>query len=119
GSLMFLSQTETYASMNYRLMSQARYGAESGVHKAVNYLLNTYTAPGSVGDPITAYDLTKSPVTVVANGQAVVLSATSAVASNYPVAATQTAFLNQATGPLSAGNATIQYGAYATLLSMR
>jgi type II secretory pathway component PulK len=27
-SLMFLSQTETYSSMNYRLMSQARYGAE-------------------------------------------------------------------------------------------
>ena len=25
-SLMFLSQTETYASMNYRMMSQARYG---------------------------------------------------------------------------------------------
>ena len=24
-SLMFLSQTETYASMNYRMMSQARY----------------------------------------------------------------------------------------------
>jgi type II secretory pathway component PulK len=31
-SLMLLSQTETYSSMNYRLMSQARYGAESCVH---------------------------------------------------------------------------------------
>ena len=29
-SLMFVSQTETASSMNYRLMSQARYGAESG-----------------------------------------------------------------------------------------
>ena len=33
---MFLSQTETYASMNYRLMSLARYGAEAGVEKAAN-----------------------------------------------------------------------------------
>ena len=48
-SLMLLSQTETYSSMNYRLMSQARYGAESGVHKATNYILYTYpaTAPGT------------------------------------------------------------------------
>ena len=42
---MLLSQTETYSSMNYRLMSQARYGAESGVHKATNYLLYTYVRP--------------------------------------------------------------------------
>ena len=40
-SLMFLSQTETYSSMNYRLMSQARYGAESGIQKAANHLLST------------------------------------------------------------------------------
>ena len=44
-SLMLLSQTETYASMNYRSMTQARYAAESGVHKAINYLLNSYAAP--------------------------------------------------------------------------
>src|SRR5262249_2392520 len=30
-SLMFLSQTETYASMNYRMMSQARYAGESAL----------------------------------------------------------------------------------------
>src|SRR5262249_9107698 len=35
-SLMFLSQSETYASMNYRMMSQARYAAEAGVQKAAN-----------------------------------------------------------------------------------
>jgi type II secretory pathway component PulK len=40
-SLMFLSQTETYSSMNYRLMSQARYGAESGIQTTVNYLINS------------------------------------------------------------------------------
>ena len=44
-SLMLLSQTETYSSLNYRLMSQARYGAESGIQKTVNYLLNPATTP--------------------------------------------------------------------------
>ena len=39
-SLMFLSQTETYASMNYRMMSQARYAAEAGIQKASNFLLD-------------------------------------------------------------------------------
>ena len=39
-SLMFLSQTETYASLNYRVMSQARYAAEAGVQKAANFLLD-------------------------------------------------------------------------------
>ena len=33
-SLMFLSQTETYASMNYRMMSQTRYAGEAAVQKA-------------------------------------------------------------------------------------
>ena len=35
-SMMFLSQTETYASMNYRMMSQARYAGEAAVQKAAS-----------------------------------------------------------------------------------
>jgi hypothetical protein len=97
-------------------MSQARYGAESGVHKAVNFLLNSYTLPGDPSDPLAAYNTTVSPVTH--NNQPVVLSAMTGVASNYPVGATQTAFNNAVQGTLQAGNA-VQYSAYATLLSMR
>lgn len=56
-SMMFLAQTETAASRNYRTMSQARYAAEAGVHELANYLMNTgYT-------PTANYDATKSPVT--------------------------------------------------------
>ena len=49
-SLMFLSQTETYSTQNYRMMSQARYGAEAGVQKAGNFLFDTtqYAKPGTV-----------------------------------------------------------------------
>lgn len=116
-SLLFLSQTETYASANYRLMSQARYGAESGVHRAINHLINSYTPPGGAGDPLGNYDLTVSPVTY--NGHPVVLSANSAVASNYPVSEVRSAFQTAAQGSLAAGSTTVQYAPYATLLSMR
>jgi Tfp pilus assembly protein PilX len=61
-SMMFLAQTETAASRNYRTMSQARYAAESGVHKSINYLLNTYASPGS----LSAYNTAKTPVTCLA-----------------------------------------------------
>lgn len=119
-SLMFLSQTETYASMNYRMMSQARYAAEAGVQKAGNFLFDTaqYAKPGTVmTDPLTAYDYTSSPVTY--NGQPVVLSAMTGVASNYPVAAVVTAFNAAAQGTMTAGSAQINYGTYAKLLSMQ
>lgn len=117
--MMFLSQTETYASMNYRMMSQARYAAEAGVHKAANFLLDStqYAVPGTTADPLTNYDRTVSPVKY--NGQPVILSAVSTQASNYPVGSVQTAFNNAAKGTLTAGNATLSYGAYAKLMSMQ
>jgi hypothetical protein len=118
-SLMFLSQTETYASMNYRMMSQARYAAEAAVQRASNFLLDPtqYAMPGSPGDPLSGYDRSGSPVKY--NGQPVVLSAVASQAANYPVAAVQTAFSNAAKGTLTAGNAALSYSAYATLLSMQ
>jgi len=118
-SLMFLSQTETYASMNYRMMSQARYAAESAVQKASNFLLDTtqYAGPGSAGDPLSNYVRTASPVTY--NGKPVILSAVSGQTSNYPIDTVKTSFNTAAKGSLTAGNATLTYGAYATLMSMQ
>ena len=49
-----------------------------------------------------------------------ILSAsTSTQASNYPVAAVQTAFDAAAHGSLTAGNVTVAYSSYATLISMQ
>jgi len=126
-SLMFLSQTETYSSMNYRLMSQARYGAESGIQKAANHLLYTYIAPATAGaDPIANYNTNVSPVRCTAgcpsNGQPVVLSANAAVPWNYPNPAVQAAFQGAflgAQGTLPAGNTTVAFAPYATLVSMQ
>lgn len=116
-SLIFLAQTETWSSTNYRLMAQARYGAESGLSKAANFLQYSYAKPGTGADPLANYDMTVSPVT--RNGQRVILSANASTASNYPVAAVQTAFNTAARGTLPIGNINVQYAPYATLLSMQ
>jgi hypothetical protein len=115
GSLMFLSQTETYASMNYRKMSQTRYAAESAVQKASSFLLNVsqYSMPAGV---LTQLNRTVSPV--MYNGQAVTLSPVVAQ-SNYPDSAVKTAFSNVAQGSLTAGNTNLTYSASATLLAVQ
>ena len=121
-SLMFLAQSETYATMNYRMMSQARYAGEAGIQKAANFLLDRaqYTVPKDGGaDNLLNYNRAVSPVTY--NNLPVVLSAKDAACSgsNYPVAAIQTAFCNFAKGSLAAGNAGIKYNAQATLVTMQ
>lgn len=109
-SLMFISQTETWASMNYRLMDQARDGAEAGINSAANYLINSYTPPASTGsDLLSNYTMTVSPVTY--SGSAVVLP------SNYPVNSVKTAFNSMGQGSLANGNTTVSFSATATLLS--
>jgi Tfp pilus assembly protein PilX len=116
-SLMFLSQSETWASMNYRMMTQARYGAEAGLQATANYIMNTYTPPGAAGDPLASYDMTVSPVQT--GGAPVFLSSMSSPASTYPVAAVQTAFNSASSGTLTVGSGTVNYVASAELMSMQ
>jgi type IV pilus assembly PilX-like protein len=119
-SLMFLSQSETWASMNYRMMTQARYGAEAGVNAAANYIMNTYVPAGGAGDPLAAYNMTVSPVTF--GGGAVVLSSTTinGMAPNYPAPSVQTAFDGASSGSLTISNgSTVNYVASAELMSMQ
>lgn len=124
-SLMFVSQSETWSSLNYRLTSQARDGAEAGINSAANYLMNIYATPGSVTDPLSAYNYTSVyPVQVgstTTSGHNVYLSAnTSKQASTYPVAAAQTAFnaAGRGKGSFMAGNNAVNYATSAQLLSM-
>jgi hypothetical protein len=115
-SLSSVSRTEGFASMNYRLMSQSRDAAEGGVHKAANFVMNSYTKPGGAGNPMSNYVTTGSPVTY--NGHPVVLSANSHVSSNYPVSADQSSFNSSGSGNLTASGSTINYATSAKLLSM-
>ncbi len=95
-TLMSVAQTETLSTQNYRMMSQARYAAESGVHHAANFLLNagTYTPPTVGGaDNRDDYDLTTSPVRRKSNNQPVILPSIPTVqASNYPSTTVATEF---------------------------
>jgi Tfp pilus assembly protein PilX len=113
-SLMFLAQTETASTRNYRTMSQARYAGEAGIHKAINYLVNTYPVPATIP---TGFDATKSPVEY--GGSPVVLSAITGVSSNYPDSGIVAAFNTAAQGSLAVGSGTVNYKATATLLSIR
>jgi Tfp pilus assembly protein PilX len=117
-SMMFLSQTETWSSMNYRMMSQSRYGAESGLSVATDFIVNAYNPPTAGGaDPLGNYNTSVSPVTY--NGQPVVLSSVNGQ-SNYPLGTVVAAFQNAMSNPgsVTSGNNTVNYSATATLLSM-
>ena len=124
GSLMFLSNSETYSSMNYRMMTEARYGAEAGVHAAANFIMNTYVPPA--GNPTTqvfnGFQTNVYPV-LDANNQPIYLSTLNGQAANYPIGAQQTAFANamNANQPLQQGGQganTVTYSASAQLMSM-
>jgi hypothetical protein len=120
GSLIMVARSEALSSTSYTSMSQSRYGAESGVHAAANYLLNTYALPtaASATDPFAFYDMSGSPVRLIATGNPVVLSSDPAVASSYPVQAIRDAFVANSVGNLNVNGAPVAYSARATLMSM-
>ena len=133
-SMMFLSQSETWSSMNYRLMTQARYGAEAGIHATANFLLNNYAPPapilglppGVIPPPPVGYNLLSpvpagcggSPCMTDGGGNPIVLSSLNGTPANYPDGAQQGAFLAATNKALQAGGTTINYTSSATLLSM-
>ena len=118
-SLMFLARSETWSGMNYRMMTQARYGAEAGVNAAANFLMsNNYVPPTAPpGGTFAGFDATKYPLTDAA-GNWVYLSTLKSQPANYPNTQMQTAFANNMNGNLLAGNTTVNYTASAQLLSM-
>src|ERR1700747_44732 len=60
-SLLFVGQAETWASMNYRMVTHARYGAEAGINQTANYIQNTYAQPTTA--QMTNFITPASPVT--------------------------------------------------------
>jgi type IV pilus assembly PilX-like protein len=126
-SLMFLSQSETWASLNYRMMTQTRYGAEASVNATANYLMNP---PGCVGcyvPPATFAGMNPNSANPVTDpgGNPIVLSSIYGQPSNYPDAGTvgtfsaaTTSMVQAPSGPHMTNNPVVNYTASATLLSM-
>src|SRR5215467_2685772 len=117
-SLLFMARAETWSGMNYRIMTQARYGAEAGINKAANFLQGTsYTAPTSA-QIATNFTTTSSPVQY--SGAPAALSANSSLGSNnYPISSDTTNFASAGSGSLTAGNTTVNYASYAKLLAIQ
>ena len=110
--LVFVTQTQIWTSFNYRLTTQARYAAEAGVQRTMNWILNSYTAPSS----FSSYDLTKYPVQY--SSAPVVLSALSGVSANYPDSTVQSAFNSALSAQSLSGVPNTTFSTYATLLHM-
>src|SRR5262249_25527238 len=91
-----------------------------GVQKASNFLLDpTQNIPPTAADLLNPAlcDHNVSPVTC--NGKAVILSASTSKASNYPVVAVQNAYNTAAKGTLASGNLSLTYGTYARLIALQ
>jgi len=121
-SLMFLARSETWSSMNYRMMTQARYGAEAGVNAASNFLISPNYVPPTApaGGAFAGFNTSVYPVKDLA-GKNIYLSTLDGQPANYPNAAMQTAFAAAFAAPngsLQAGNTTVNYTASAQLMSM-
>jgi hypothetical protein len=113
---MVTTRTETLSSMQYRTTSQARYAAESGVHHAVNHLMNAYAAPVTAAQ-LASFVQTQSAVQF--DGEDIVLSSDDGTAGHYPVEAAKTAFHDAVSGTLDVSNGTASYTAVARLRSIR
>lgn len=109
----FVTQTQVWTSYNYRLTTQARYAAEAGVQRTMNWIVNNYTPPSDFAP----YALDKYPVQATSNNQPVVLSTVSSINSNYPNATVQTSFRDALDQPVP-GMPNAKWVASATLLRM-
>ncbi len=85
-SALVITSTEVSTSSNYRSLVQARYLAEAGAQRAINWLTFSYPQPTD----FSSFDMHGSPVTYGLSP--VVLSAMAGVPGNYPTPAVQSAF---------------------------
>ena len=60
--LVTVTSTETKTTANYSQLMQARYAAEAGVQRTINWLSNNYTPPTSY----TAYTMCEQKTTMFA-----------------------------------------------------
>jgi len=115
-SMMFLAQSETWATANYRMMTQTRYAAETGIQAAANYLMFTYVPPDATTIGTYSYQ-TVSPVKLGNNP--VMLSSISGESAVYADSSVISQYANQTQGTLAAGNTTLNFSSDATMLAMR
>lgn len=134
-SMISMANSEAWSTANYKMMSQARDGAEAAAYRAIHFLVSNPQPGGFTYAPptaLTAFDqangTTTSPVTIsgtnvgLTTDQYVTLPSYSLT---YPTSGSgiqanvQSNFASNAKGTLVAGNTRINYGAYAELLAIK
>ena len=113
----FVAVADVGTTANYKELNQARYAAEAGVQRTVNWLTNNYNPPTT----FTAYNTTGNAVRCVSGcttTSEVMLSGISGVASNYPDSAVITAYQAALSGQAMSGLATASYSTSAKLVNM-
>ena len=118
-SLIFVTQSEMWASSNYRLLTQSRYAAEAGAQAAANWFAHGgYTAPTT----FTSFDMTKSPVACKSGGTCPTVNSPIVLggsAPNYPDSTVETAFYNAFNNQTVPGLTNATYSVTAQLMQMQ
>ena len=110
---IFVTQSEIWSTSNYKTLSQARYLADAGAERTLDWIRYTYAPPPGV-----AWDTTKYPVR--SNGSEVVLSAIDGEASNYPDAAIAQSYFDRLNNQsVTTTGLAGTYSTKATLLSIQ
>jgi Tfp pilus assembly protein PilX len=112
--VVFATQTQVWTSYNYRVTTQARYAAEAGIQRTMNWMINNYTPPSDFAP----YLLTRVPVQSTANNLPVRLSALTDTTANYPIASVQTAYWTELGNRPVPGIPNATFSTSATLLRL-
>ena len=126
-SMMFLSQSETWSTHNFKIMSQARDAAEAGLSQSAHFIMNhdenlDYYFP-PMGADIALFDRNVYPVTDFADPVVLTAGLNESEAAYPDVAAGAADVLGDydaaAQGSITAGNQMLTYETSARLVGMR
>jgi hypothetical protein len=109
-ALIFMTNTELWSAMNYRIAVQSRYAAEAGLQATINWLNTSGNVPSS---DLSALTTTTYPASY--SGKVAVLGGSSA---NWPTAATVTSYNNGLQGIAVPGLTNATFSTSATLVGM-
>src|SRR5437773_2186301 len=109
--MVFVMQTGTWSSMNYKTATQARFEAEAGLQRTVQWFNTSYTGAG-----VTYGTSTDGNANPTWNGQPVVLSAVTGTSSNFPTTSVSQSYNTTLHPDLNATGVTGSYSTMATLL---
>jgi hypothetical protein len=112
-AVLFVTQTQTWTTHNYRLGAEGRFLADTAAQRAVNWFTNTYTGVANISPPYTP-----AATGVLWNGAPVVLVGIDGQSTNFPSSSVASSFAAALQDQsLSAEGFRGTYSASATLLA--